>query len=206
VRKPGFNQEMAPSLAGAFAAVPRENFLPESARSDAEHDGPIPIGRGQTNSQPRTVAAMLQLLDVRPGQRVLDVGAGSGWTTALIAHLVGTSGLILGVELEPELASWGAANLARWQATQRAIGGDPPAPASVRPSVPGVLGAPDEGPWDRILVSANARSLPDDLVAQLTPADGRLVVPVRSRMTLAIRHGDEVTTSYHGAYRFVPLR
>ena len=73
----------------AFLAVPRTGFLPRSQRRRADFDGPLTIGHGQTNSQPRTVDAMLRLLDVRPGQRVLDVGSGSGWSTALLAHLTG---------------------------------------------------------------------------------------------------------------------
>src|SRR3712207_5378151 len=94
----------------AFREVPREQFLPARSRRWAGYDGPIRIGHGQTNSQPRTVEAMLRLLDVRPGQRVLDVGAGSGWTTGLLAHLVGPDGRVLGVELVPALAKSGAAN------------------------------------------------------------------------------------------------
>ena len=97
----------------AFEAVPRAGFLPRLARGRASYDGPIGIGRGQTNSQPRTVADMLRLLDVQPGQRVLDVGAGSGWTTALLTHLVGPTGEVLGVELEPDLVRFGSENLAR---------------------------------------------------------------------------------------------
>src|SRR5699024_7069284 len=85
VRRPGPDRTSDDAVARAFAAVPRESFLPPAQRRRADHDGPIDIGHGQTNSQPLTVAAMLRLLDVRPRQRVLDVGAGSGWTTALLA-------------------------------------------------------------------------------------------------------------------------
>src|SRR3954449_6073802 len=99
-------------VAEAFAAMPREWFLPEGEQKRAAFDGPLPIGHGQTNSQPRTVEAMLRLLEVRPGQRVLEVGSGSGWTTALLAHLVGPSGSVSGVELEPSLVTFGSANLA----------------------------------------------------------------------------------------------
>lgn len=182
-------------MRAAFDAVPREGFLPAASRDDAAYDGPIPIGRGQTNSQPRTVEAMLRLLDVRPGHRVLDVGSGSGWTTALLAHLVGQTGEVVGVELEPELAAWGAANLAALQLPW----------ASIRTARPGTLGLPELGPWDRILVSAAARELPNALVAQLGP-EGRLVLPVGAWMTLVERVGERLVTSRHGKYRFVPLR
>jgi protein-L-isoaspartate(D-aspartate) O-methyltransferase len=179
----------------AFEAVPRAGFLPRGSRSRAGHDGPILIGHGQTNSQPRTVADMLRLLDVHPGHRVLDVGSGSGWTTALLAHLAGSGGTVLGVELEPDLARWGAENVAAlgmpW--------------ASVREARPGVLGAPDRAPWDRILVSAEAETLPHALVEQLADP-GRLVIPVAGTMTLVVRGDGGLTTSQHGRYRFVPLR
>src|SRR5699024_11772137 len=79
--------------------------LPPRRSSDllAEQDAPLPIGDGQTNSQPTTVADMLRLLDVREGNRVLDLGAGSGWTTALLAHLVGPDGEVLGIERQRSL-------------------------------------------------------------------------------------------------------
>ena len=127
---------------------------------------------------------MLELLEVDAGHRVLDVGSGSGWTTALLARLVGPSGTVLGVELVPELAEWGAENIA---------GQDAPW-ASIRPADPDVLGIPSEAPFDRILVSAAARSLPDELVAQLTD-DGVMVVPVNATMTRVRRTGPPRPTS-----------
>jgi protein-L-isoaspartate(D-aspartate) O-methyltransferase len=182
-------------IAAAFAAVPRAGFLPADQRRSASYDGPLPIGHGQTSSQPRTVRAMLRLLDPRPGHRVLDVGAGSGWTTALLAALVGPSGDVVGVELEPELARWGEANV-------RATGYGW---ASVRAADPEVLGWPAGAPYDRVLVSAAARELPGALVDQLRDG-GRMVVPVNGEMTLVERSGDRVALSRHGSYRFVPLR
>ena len=183
------------TVRAAFEAFPREGFLRENERRRAAYDGPLPIGDGQTNSQPRTVADMLRLLEVSPGQLVLDVGSGSGWTTALLAHLVGPTGTVLGVELEPSLVEFGSANLA---AT-----GQPW--ASIRAATPGVLGAPDHAPYDRILVSAEPSVLPQELVDQLADG-GRLVIPVRGTMNLVRREGEEDRVTHHGYYRFVPLR
>jgi protein-L-isoaspartate(D-aspartate) O-methyltransferase len=182
------------AVRAAFAAVPRAGFLPRSAVGRASYDGPVPIGHGQTNSQPRTVENMLRLLDVRPGARVLDVGSGSGWTTALLARLTGPTGTVLGVEIRPELVTVGQANL-------RATG---LAQAVIEQAEPSVLGRPDRAPFDRILVSAEARSLPEVLVDQLDE-QGRLVIPVSGTLLLVERHGEERTVSRHGGYRFVPL-
>jgi protein-L-isoaspartate(D-aspartate) O-methyltransferase len=182
------------SVTAAFQAVPRSGFLPERHRRRAGHDGPLDIGHGQTNSQPRTVEDMLRLLDVHPGQRVLDVGAGSGWTTALLAHLVGPEGRVHGVELVPELARTGAENL---EATDQRW-------ATIEPARSGVLGLPEHAPYDRVLVSAEARALPQELVDQLE-VGGRMVVPVAGTMLLVTRSAEGTRTSRHGHYRFVPL-
>lgn len=196
-------QEAGPAgkdaVARALAAVPRAGFLPHDARWRADEDAPIPIGHGQTNSQPYTVEAMLRLLDVRPGQRVLDVGAGSGWTTALLSALVGPGGLVLGLEAVPELVRWGAENL-RAHAVGRADLGH----AWLELADPGELGRSSAAPWDRILVSAMARRLPERLVDQLTD-EGRMVCPVAGHMLAVQRHGEDRTVTRHGAYRFVPL-
>ena len=189
--------DAAARVRAAMAAQPRERFLPASERRRSSYDGPLDIGHGQTNSQPRTVRAMLELLDVHRGQRVLDVGSGSGWTTALLAELVGPTGSVLGLERVADLVVTGAENV---QAAGMPW-------ARVRAAVPGVLGAPDEGPFDRVLVSAMATRLPSELVEQLTP-DGILVVPVGGRMVRVVRdHSapDGLLLSEHGHYRFVPL-
>ena len=185
----------ADAVAAAFAAQPRAGFLPPELRAQADHDGPLPIGHGQTNSQPRTVAAMLRLLDVAQGMRVLDVGSGSGWTTALLAHLVGPRGQVHGVELVPELARWGAENLA---ATRQPW-------ASIVAAEPGVLGLPGQAPFDRILVSAEPDQLPPALVEQLRDG-GVMVIPVAGEMLRVVRRGDKTEVSRHGGYRFVPLK
>jgi protein-L-isoaspartate(D-aspartate) O-methyltransferase len=178
----------------AFEAVHRSAFLRADNRNSAAEDRPLSIGFGQTSSQPRTVSDMLRLLDVRPGLRVLDVGAGSGWTTALLAHLTGAAGQVVGVELVPELAVWGEQNLRRtayrW--------------ASIRPADPSVLGDPAQAPYDRVLVSAAADRMPQPLLHQLADP-GRMVIPVGGRMTLVERAGGRDLFSEHGRYRFVPL-
>ena len=182
------------ALDAAFAAAPRERFLPEDQRRFAALDRPVPIGWRQTNSQPTTVRAMLSLLDVRPGQDVLDVGCGSGWTTGLLAHLVGRSGTVVGVEIVPELVAFGRANLAPLGLAQ----------ARIEPALDDVLGLPDEAPYDRILVSAEALSLPTTLVEQLREG-GVLVVPVNGWMHEVRRTRDKPEVARRGSYSFVPL-
>ncbi|MBE1877577.1 protein-L-isoaspartate O-methyltransferase family protein [Myceligenerans pegani] len=183
------------AVARAMQAVPRTGFLPHSQRPFAGADHPLPIGQGQTSSQPSTVADMLRLLRVPRRARVLDIGAGSGWTTALLAHLTGPDGEVLGVERHARLAEWGAENVA---ATGMGW-------ARVEPARPGMLGAPRPDGWDRILVSATANRLPRELVDQLAPG-GLMVIPVRGRMLLVERHANgDVRVSEHGGYRFVPL-
>ncbi|HET7385855.1 MAG TPA: protein-L-isoaspartate O-methyltransferase [Nocardioidaceae bacterium] len=183
-------------LDAAFGEVSRADFLPELVRSSAGQDRALPIGHNQTNSQPSTVRAMLRLLDVREGQRVLDVGCGSAWSTALLARLVGPTGSVVGVELVPELVAFGRSNLSAQHADW----------TRVEHADPNVLGFPEGAPYDRILVSAEATNLPDTLVDQLGE-DGVLVVPVAGRM-LEVRRsgepGDPVVVT-HGHYSFVPL-
>jgi protein-L-isoaspartate(D-aspartate) O-methyltransferase len=183
----------------AFAAAPRERFLPHGEVRFAGLDRPLEIGHGQTNSQPTTVRHLLELLEAEPGDRVLDVGCGSGWTTALVAHLVGPEGGVVGVEIVPDLVEFGRANLAGlnlpWASIEQARGD--------------VLGLPEQAPFDRILVSAEAHDVPDALVAQLREG-GLMVLPVRGRLWAVRRPvgwpGVKADVVRHGHYAFVPLR
>lgn len=195
-RDGGGTTEPADRVSAAFAAMPRNGFLARRERRRASLDRPLPIGHGQTNSQPTTVRNMLRLIDVQPGDRVLDVGSGSGWTTALLAQLTGPTGRVYGVELVPELVTFGRTNLATRSTPW----------ASIDQAEPGTLGLPAAAPFDRILVSAEAHSLPTVLVAQLA-APGRMVAPVAGRLSVVDRHpAGSLSERRVGHYSFVPLR
>jgi len=181
-------------VAAAMAGLDRARFLTPEQAPHAREDRALPLFHGQTGSQPSTVAEMLRLLEVPVGGTVLDVGSGSGWTTALLAWLVGPAGRVLGLELDPDLATFGAANLAACDLPW----------ARIEVADPHLLGRPVPGGWPRILVSASARRLPAALVGQLAD-DARMVLPVGHRMTLVVRRGGATEVSTHGEYVFVPL-
>ncbi len=185
---------MSDAIDEAFAAVPRRNFLPENMVDNAKLDVPLPIGFGQTNSQPTTVAMMLDWLDVEPGQKILDIGSGSGWTTGLLSYLAGKQGKVEAVEIVPELVEFGRDNCARLGIK------------NVEFHQAGkTYGWTEQAPYDRILVSAAAESMPEELFTQLKNG-GRLVVPVKS--TIYIIDKDEtgkITQREQPGFMFVPL-
>lgn len=190
------------SITEAFSQVPRELFLPEEERDSASSNLPLSIGDGQTNSQPSTVADMLRLLEPQLGDRVLDVGSGSGWTTALLGVLVGPNGHVTGVERHEKLIERARKSLSLARADIGDLG-----TVEIMAATAGVLGLPDEAPFDRILVSAGAEILPRELVDQLA-LGGVMVIPVQGEMLKVERSGaeeDDVTITRHGRYRFVPL-
>ncbi|HAT09053.1 MAG TPA: protein-L-isoaspartate O-methyltransferase [Planctomycetes bacterium] len=152
-----------PRVVAAMAALPREDFVPPDARASSYADGALPIGSGQTISQPRTVALMLAALRLAPGQRVLDVGCGSGYAAALLADLVAPGGSVTAVERLAALIPSARSRLAgRAVAVHHADGHS---------------GWPAGAPYDAIHVAAVAADIPEALLAQLAP-QGRLVIPL----------------------------
>lgn len=178
----------------AFKAIDRRDFLPPDKREYADIDRPIQIGYGQTNSQPSTVRQMLEWLDPQPGDKVLDVGSGSGWTTALLAHLVGHEGEVYAVERVPELLEFGAANCARLNI-----------PNARFFDAESTFGLAAYAPFDRILVSASADHLPTELLGQLKDG-GRMVIPIQESIHVIDRRAEnDFKDTEHPGFVFVPL-
>lgn len=178
----------------AFRLIDRADFVPKEYKEDSYGDFPIPIGYGQTISQPYTVVFMLELLVPKSGEYVMDIGSGSGWTTALLAQLVGEHGKVFGVEIVPELVLFGSKNLTKYAFEQARI-----------MQAGKNVGLPDKGPFDKILVSAAAEVMPKELVNQLR-IGGVIVIPVQDAILKVTRVSkSETDTERYEGFAFVPL-
>ena len=201
-----------PRLEAAFRAVDRRFFVPRELQGEAYEDYPLPIGHGATISQPTTVAFMLEKLDAREGQKALDIGSGSGYTTALLAHLVGPKGKVIGIEIVSELVALGQSNLIKCYSLIRENKRIKEASVpEIRKARQEAVGLPEEGPWDRILVSAAAKKIPNELIEQLKP-DGILVIPVGGQheiqkiLRIRKKPDGKIETEAYPGFVFVPLR
>lgn len=185
---------MTKNVLEAMKEVKREFFLSEELTHQAYLDIPLPIGFGQTNSQPTTVMLMLEWLDPQAGDKILDVGSGSGWSSALLGYMVGPKGKVYATEIIPELLRFGIANCKEAGARNVKMykaGHD--------------LGLQRFAPYDRILVNAAATDFPDELGDQLKTG-GRMVLPIRNNVYVVdkIRKG-EYELSEKPGFLFVPL-
>lgn len=191
LRRRGIGDER---VLAAMGAVPREEFLPAGQRRRAYEDSALPIGEGQTISQPWIVAAICQALELKGGERVLEIGTGSGYSAAVLARLAAE---VLSVERHAALAEEARGALARLGiGNVEVVVGD------------GSRGLPERAPFDAIAVHATAPEPPRALLAQLADG-GRLVVPVASAgvdvLTVFRRDGEDLRREEIGPCRFVPL-
>ena len=178
----------------AMGAVPRHEFVPAAQRAMAYADHALPIGRGQTISQPYVVALMTQLLALRGAKRVLEIGTGSGYQAAVLARLVPA---VYSIEIEPKLAE-------RARQRLKALGYDN---VSVRTG-DGFFGWPEAAPFDAIIITAATPRVPDPLVAQLREG-GYLVAPLDREgaqwLTVGVKRGGQLHLRQHDLVRFVPM-
>lgn len=182
------------SIIQAFEKIDRKDFILKKYTNEAYNDYPLDIGSNQTISQPSTVAFMLELLSPKKGDKILDVGSGSGWTTALLGYIVGSEGKVCGIELIPDLVLFGRANLEKYDFKNTKIY-----------QATKDLGLKDKGPFDKILVSASARDVPEELIKQLK-VGGTMVIPIQdSIFRLFKKSRKKIEKEKIPGFVFVPL-
>ncbi len=181
----------------AFWEIDRIEFIPESLSSESNADVALPIGYGQTISQPRTVGFMFELLQPKRGQTILDIGSGSGWTSALLGYIVGEKGKVISVERIHELCEFGKNNIEKFGYISKGIvecfEGD------------GYLGNDIYAPYDRILVSAAVDDIPEALKRQLK-IGGIMVIPMHNDIWFVEKRGEnDFYKEEFPGFSFVPL-
>ena len=184
-----------PGIIDAFYKIDRVDFVPEDLKVEAYINMPLPIGYGQTISQPLTVAFMLELLQPKEGGKILDVGSGSGWQSSMLAHIVGDKGKVFAIERISELSELGRKNSEKYnfKNLEFIIGN-------------GSVGYEKEALYDRIIVAAAAfDKIPEELKKQLK-ISGRLVIPVENSIWLVVKKAeDEYEEKEFPGFSFVPL-
>jgi protein-L-isoaspartate(D-aspartate) O-methyltransferase len=186
-----------PDIIRAFKKVDRINFLREETKNEAYVNAPLPIGFGQTISQPLTVAFMIELLEPRAGDFILEVGAGSGWQTAILAEIIGKKGKIFAIELIDNIMEFGKKNIERYKFISEGrveiFQGD------------GSAGLPGKDPFDRIIAAAAGQEIPSAWQNQLK-IGGRIVAPVKgSILVLTKKSDDDFEKTEYPGFAFVPL-
>ncbi len=186
-----------PPVIEAFRKIDRADFVPPEYKEKAYVNAPLPIGEGQTISQPLTVAFMLELLEPKAGEKILDIGAGSGWTTALLAEIVGETGKVTAIERIQKLKETAETNVSKYgfmeKGTVKIIQSN------------GVNGYKDEAPYDKIIAAASAGRIPRAWKSQLK-IGGRIVAPVSSSIIMLHKiDQDHFEKKEYFGFAFVPL-
>lgn len=182
----------------AFMGVERENFIPEDIKSRAYLDIPLPLIRGKTISQPTTVMIMTNLLDLHPGEKVFEIGTGSGYQAAIIARIIEPEGKVITTEVVPELVMFSRGNLSRSGIKNVAVYEED-----------GSKGMPEEAPFDKIIITSACKEFPQPLLEQLKPG-GVIVGPVGDReqqeMVRGIKDKDgHLNLEFFGPFLFTPM-
>jgi protein-L-isoaspartate(D-aspartate) O-methyltransferase len=186
-----------PAISQAFRKIDRKDFVDPEFQAEAYFDSALPIGFDQTVSQPLTVAFMLELLRPKPGERVLDIGAGSGWQAAILAELVADSGQVVAVERVKELAEKARENIGKYgfidSGRVKVIHGD------------GSKKLEDEAPFNKIVAAASAEEIPEAWKEELV-VGGRIVAPVKQSIVVVDKiKPDQFETKEYFGFSFVPL-
>ena len=186
-----------PQIIKAFEKIDRKDFVPEDLKNSAYLNQPLPIGFNQTISQPLVVAFMLELLEPRSDEKILDVGAGSGWQTALLAEIVGENSKVVAIERIPELKAIAEQNIAKYNFIEKGI-------------VDLVVGDGSQGfesasPFDKIIAAAAAPEIPQAWKSQLN-IGGRIVAPVEDSIYVLDKLSqDKFSQKQYFGFSFVPL-
>lgn len=184
----------------AFSKISRIEFVPHELEKEADANIALPIGYGQTVSQPLTVAFMMELLDPGRGQNILDIGSGSGWTTALLCYIAGSEGHVTAIERKKELKEMGENNVKKYGYIKSGEGG-----IAEFYEADGTKGFDKNAPYDRILVSASATCVHNPLKEQLK-IGGKMVIPVGDSIWyLEKKAENEFYKEEYPGFAFVPL-
>ena len=193
--KDGYLKTLA--ITNAFKKIAREDFVLEENKKEAYENYPLPIGFGQTISQPLTVAFMLELLEPKPGEKILDVGTGSGWQAALLAQIVGEQGTVVAIERIADLFMLAGKNISKYgfldSGVVKLINAD------------GSKGYAASAPFDKIIAAASGDKIPEAWKEQLK-VGGRIVAPVGDSIIVLDKKGPaEFEERRYFGFKFVPL-
>lgn len=182
----------------AFREVNREDFIPEQLRDAAYHDVPLPLLRGKTISQPTTVMIMTHALELNKGEKVFEIGTGSGYQAAIIAKIIGPKGKVITTEVVPELVHFAKQNLRKAGITNVTVLEED-----------GSKGMPSEAPFDKIIITAACREFPQELLNQLKP-DGIIIGPVGNAQEQEMIRGRKdknghLELEFLGPFLFTPM-